>query len=133
MLIVGLTGSSDAAQQSVLLQLAHLFGSVGTVFRMPDVAVDQRMDILRKQFKPGQLRKQRLALSNIITPEEVSWLEERGGYLCHVDGRMSTKIRMTKSHYLITPNHTANRAFEPVEEVYSNILLHYQELARQRK
>lgn len=136
MLIIGLVGGCESTQASVMFQLASLFGSFGASFRLPEKAESdiERLKLLRTLFDPRKMAgKQRLVLGNVKTVEEVAWIREQGGYICHLKGRPSSVIRMLEGDYFATPEHISSAPYLDVQECFSQILLAYQANAKQRQ
>lgn len=136
MLIIGLVGGGDDTQASVMFQLASLFGSFGVSFRLPERSESEldRMELLTTLFDPRKMAgKQRLVLSNIKTVEEVAWIRQQGGYICHLKGRPSSVIRMLDGDYFATPEHVSSGAYLDVQECFSQILLAYHKNAKKRR
>jgi hypothetical protein len=132
LLIIGLTGGTVDTQQSVLLQLSELFRAKGVVFRLPDhCAGPARLDLLKRNFHPAKIRAGRLALGNLQTDEEITWLRDFGGYLWHIAGGPSAH-RIIGTDQMVTPHDTDQGAYTTAENAYSESLLHYREQAQRR-
>jgi hypothetical protein len=133
LLIIGLVGASREAQQSILLQLHKLLDVYGVFSVIPDVSDELRLNCLRQMFNPGKVRARRVLIGNIKTLAELAWLESRNAYICHCDGTMSRTIPIKPGHYLITDRSEPNRNFQPCDEIFSQILVHYKQSGRARR
>ncbi|MCF1457388.1 MAG: hypothetical protein LPH21_07425 [Shewanella sp.] len=119
MLIIGLVGSTEARREEMAAKLSKAGKAQLGVFslKVPRDA-SARLALLSSAIKGfgGKGRDWGLVLSHVTTLKEAEFIRARGGFLLHLEGRVSGEISIQRGDLMVTSRLGGYRHYlDPVE------------------